>query len=194
MPSLSLLPLPNPLFLCRTPIDPHISNVQVAFTCSKAFDWHAAREGLSSTTAGDGVTPTSDGGWNIPPLAHDVSRVGSYESRSSIDSYEARAMLDEAADLSDVFDAKLAAFAYRNFCLLLGQESMRKHLYNSSSVEQLMYDLEDGAASNDPCPELGIENFKAFYEGSGPPQNDELTTNLRSLKTKFDAGLIDRNQ
>lgn len=54
--------------------------------------------------------------------------------------------LADLSVLSEAFDSKMASYVYSTFCQLMGQETMRRSLYNSSLVEQLLY--EDSAAAS----------------------------------------------
>lgn len=58
--------------------------------------------------------------------------------------------MSNASPLAQTFDSKMAAFAYSNFCQLIGQETMRRSLNNSSLVEQLFYDEHESVGEFAP--------------------------------------------
>lgn len=69
----------------------------------------------------------------------------------------AAARPDNVADLSvlsEAFDAEMAAYTYSSFCQLMGQETMRRSLYNSSIVEARM--CASSSLFPDPCTDVVV--------------------------------------
>ena len=112
---------------------------------------------------------------------------------------------EDLSVLAEAFDVKLAAFAYSNFCQLVGQETMRRSLYNSSLVEQLMYDAEPNPSEILSLPAFiparlsmygenaqvltsEFERFDGVFEVSLGTPEDHSMTRSTALKQSQDAG------
>jgi WD40 repeat protein len=114
----------------------------VNFEGSEGADNGNATAPSTVSTASNAPPPSSP----TPPLAGSTSPV-----RPAGASIPANAKADSR---SEAFGAQMAAFAYSSFCQLMGQETMRRSLYNIALIEELMYD-DSVVISREPPPTFG---------------------------------------
>eukprot|EP00041_Stephanoeca_diplocostata_P036608 m.1342664 g.1342664 ORF g.1342664 m.1342664 type:complete len:1750 (+) comp24899_c0_seq7:136-5385(+) len=153
-----------------------------------AFDWIHATPLMNPTTIPQVQSRRGSVGQREPAGGDGSSILGTSHGSVRSTTSTGSGLAEDLSVLAEAFDAKMASYVYSTFCQLMGQETMRRSLYNSSLVEQLMYE-DSAAASSDTAKKL-LPRFVShrvlpsaridadLYDGAGDvgPQLQESAT------------------